>query len=79
MVVKNDVIFGKPPDPPVISHHNLKTPSPKPMTSFVNDPLHKLEKIGCQNLFFILVNGVAMATMMGVAMMRVAIVRFLFV
>ena len=37
MVVKNDVIFGK---PPVISRHNLKkTPPPKPMTSFVNNPL----------------------------------------
>ena len=28
MVVKNDVIFGKTPPPP-----------PKPMTSFMNDPL----------------------------------------
>ena len=39
MVVKIDVIFGKTPLPPVISRHNLKNPSPKPMTSFVNDPL----------------------------------------
>ena len=36
MVVKNDFIFGKNPSP-VISRHNLKTPSPKPMTSFGND------------------------------------------
>ena len=32
---KNDVIFGKNPPSP---RHNLKNPSPKPMTSFVNDP-----------------------------------------
>ena len=38
MVVKNDVIFGT---PHVISRHNLNTPSPpKPMKSFVNNPLY---------------------------------------
>ena len=35
MVVKNDVIFGKKPSPVII----WKPPPPKPMTSFVNDPL----------------------------------------
>ena len=39
MVAKNDVIFGKTPSP----RHNSKTSlHPKPMTSFVNDPLRKI-------------------------------------
>ena len=35
MVVKNDVIIGNPLPP-----HYLNTLPPKPMTSFVNDPLN---------------------------------------